>query len=305
MFIYVITNSVTGKVYIGQHKGNSLKKYLQTKLSDASKHRGGQSRLYNSMRKHPREAWSIEPLIEVATKEELDRWERIYIALFDTRNPEVGYNICKGGEGFTGKHTKEWKENQSIRMKEVWSDLDYKAKTAGAIKQTVSTPKHRAQRSETASKNWASSEFRLKNAAAIKEATSKPEYRITQAVSQKQVWSNPEYRMNMSAKRASLFKTMWSDTEKRVEMSRVRSEVATKAWSTPETRARLMEGARESTKKRRKNGEFIKQRTSYDTYLKIKEMRTNGMKWRDIADSLGVPMGTASAILHRNENRTF
>ena len=107
MFIYVITNTVTGKVYIGQHKGNNLRKYLQTKLSDASKHRGGQSRLYNSMRKHPREVWSIEPLMEVETKAELDRLERLLIALYDTRNPEIGYNICKGGEGFTGPHSEE------------------------------------------------------------------------------------------------------------------------------------------------------------------------------------------------------
>jgi group I intron endonuclease len=102
MFIYVITNSVTGRVYIGQHKGNSLKKYLQTKLSDASKHRGGSSHLFASMRKHPKEVWSIEPLMEVETKEELNRIERLLIALYDTRNHEVGYNICKGGEGHTG-----------------------------------------------------------------------------------------------------------------------------------------------------------------------------------------------------------
>jgi len=109
MYIYVIRNSVTGKVYIGQHKGDNLKKYLQTKLSDASRFRGGQSRLYASMRKHPKEVWSIEPLMELETKEELDRLEALLIALYDTRNPEVGYNICKGGEGFTGKHTEEAK----------------------------------------------------------------------------------------------------------------------------------------------------------------------------------------------------
>jgi hypothetical protein len=117
VFIYVITNTVTGKIYIGQHKGNSLKKYLQTKLSDASKHRGGQSRLYNSMRKHPKEVWSIEPLFSnIQTKEELDRLERLLIALYDTRNPEIGYNICKGGEGFTGTHTDEWKQMMRERM---------------------------------------------------------------------------------------------------------------------------------------------------------------------------------------------
>jgi hypothetical protein len=121
MYIYVITNTATGKIYIGQHKGNNLKKYLQTKLSDAHGHRGGHSHLYASMRKHPKDAWSIEPLMEADTKEELDRLEILLIALYDTRNPEVGYNICKGGEGFTGEFTPEHRKKISDSNKKVWA----------------------------------------------------------------------------------------------------------------------------------------------------------------------------------------
>ena len=122
MFIYVITNTATGKIYIGQHKKDNLKKYLQTKLSDASKHRGGQSRLFNSMRKHPREVWSIEPLFEgIETREELDRLETLLITLYDTRNPEVGYNICKGGEGFTGKHSEESRQRMRDNSARPWA----------------------------------------------------------------------------------------------------------------------------------------------------------------------------------------
>jgi hypothetical protein len=124
MFIYVITNSATGKVYIGQHKGNNLKKYLQTKLSDASKHRGGQSRLYNSMRKHPKEVWSIEPLMEAETKAELDRLEILLIALYDTRNPNVGYNICRGGEGYTGPLTDAMKAAWHKGNKRYWDSQE-------------------------------------------------------------------------------------------------------------------------------------------------------------------------------------
>jgi hypothetical protein len=122
MYVYVIRNSATGKVYIGQHKGTNLKKYLQMKLSQAEyelrrKGHGRGSHLFNSMRKHPKDVWSIEPLMEVDTKEELDRLETLLIAFYDTRNPQVGYNICKGGEGFTGTHTDEWRRNHSAKMK--------------------------------------------------------------------------------------------------------------------------------------------------------------------------------------------
>jgi hypothetical protein len=128
MFIYVIKNSATGKIYIGQHKGNNLKKYLQMKLSQAvyelkRKGKGGGSHLFASMRKHPKDVWSIEPLFEgIETKAELDRLERLAIALYDTRNPDVGYNICKGGEGFTGKHSPEAKTKMSIQAKKAWAN---------------------------------------------------------------------------------------------------------------------------------------------------------------------------------------
>jgi hypothetical protein len=106
MFIYLITNTTTGKIYVGQHKGNNLKKYLQDKLSQAwyeLKRGKTGSHLFASMRKHPKNTWEIHPLVSnVQTREALNAWEITLIELFDSRNPEVGYNICKGGEGFTG-----------------------------------------------------------------------------------------------------------------------------------------------------------------------------------------------------------
>jgi hypothetical protein len=103
MFIYVITNNITGKVYIGQHKGSNLKKYLQQKQGHAKRGESLGSYLYASMRKHPKEVWSIEPLFsDIQTKATLDRLETLLIALYDTRNPEVGYNICTGGGGAAG-----------------------------------------------------------------------------------------------------------------------------------------------------------------------------------------------------------
>lgn len=126
MFIYVITNSATGKIYIGQHKGNNLMQYLQKKFYDAKKGRGGTSLLYNSMRKHPKEVWSIEPLFEgIDTKEELDRLEKLFIALYDTRNPEIGYNISRGGEG-GGQFSLEGQANLIKALKKRWSTPGFK-----------------------------------------------------------------------------------------------------------------------------------------------------------------------------------
>lgn len=133
MHIYVITNLVTGKTYIGQHKRSNLKQYLQKKFYHSRNQKTGSSYLFNAMRKYPnQDDWSIESLMEADTKIELDRLERLFIGLYDTRNPEVGYNICRGGEGFTGKHTDEWKKNHSAMMKGHPTSLETRAKIIAA-----------------------------------------------------------------------------------------------------------------------------------------------------------------------------
>ena len=110
MFIYLIVNSETLKMYVGQHKGSNLRQYLQQKLSEARRGFGGRSRLYASMRKHPREAWSIWPLVSgIETRAELDEVEKHFIRVLKAQHPDVGYNICEGGEGFTGPHTENTK----------------------------------------------------------------------------------------------------------------------------------------------------------------------------------------------------
>jgi hypothetical protein len=127
MFVYLITNTATGKYYVGQHKGNDLKKYLQQKLSQAwyelkRKGHGGGSILFNSMRKHPKDVWEIHPLVEdVQTKEAVDAWERTLIELFNSRNPMVGYNICRGGEGPSGcPCTSLTRRRLSVANKKAW-----------------------------------------------------------------------------------------------------------------------------------------------------------------------------------------
>lgn len=125
MFIYLIVNRITGKYYVGQHKGKNLKKYLQDKMSDAKyqfkRGRTG-SYLYASMRKHPKKAWSIHALLsDVQTREELDQWEQFFIALFNSRNPEVGYNICRGGEGFSGPHSQATREKIAAASRDMWN----------------------------------------------------------------------------------------------------------------------------------------------------------------------------------------
>jgi hypothetical protein len=99
MFIYVIVCGETLKIYIGQHSGNNLQKYLQTKFSNAKRNPGSRSHLFAAMKAYPKGSWSIHPLVsDVATRTELDELERHFVRVLNARHSAVGYNLRPGGE---------------------------------------------------------------------------------------------------------------------------------------------------------------------------------------------------------------
>jgi hypothetical protein len=57
MHIYCITNLVNGKIYIGQHKGDNLEKYLRRKKNDKRC-----SRIYGAINKYGLENFKIQSL---------------------------------------------------------------------------------------------------------------------------------------------------------------------------------------------------------------------------------------------------
>lgn len=117
MFVYLIVNHATGKYYVGQHKGNDLQHYLQQKFYEAEHRLKARSYLYASMRKHGRTAFTIHALLsEVQTRPELDAYERGFITFLKSQDPEYGYNICRGGEGFTGPHSEASKKKQRLAI---------------------------------------------------------------------------------------------------------------------------------------------------------------------------------------------
>jgi hypothetical protein len=118
MVVYIIVCSETLKLYIGQHKyEDRLNQYLASKFWDAHRATTKRSYLYNAMRAHSRDSWSIHPLVSgIETKTELDEAERLLIYALKSQHPDVGYNICDGGEGFTGPHSAATKTKISVAL---------------------------------------------------------------------------------------------------------------------------------------------------------------------------------------------
>jgi group I intron endonuclease len=107
--VYLITNNVNGKMYVGQSWDVSRRWKREKNLSGVNNH------LSNAIRKYGRERFSFEILFEIkenlATQILLDEYETQAIKLLDLMNPLKGYNKREGGSG--GKLSEETKQRCS------------------------------------------------------------------------------------------------------------------------------------------------------------------------------------------------
>ena len=106
-YIYLTTNLINNKKYIGQHYGKLDDNYL-----------GSGVLLQKAIEKYGKENFS-KSILQVCEKENIDEWEKYYIALFNAVENENFYNLAEGGQCGDGwqaaqrwfaKHPEEAKE---------------------------------------------------------------------------------------------------------------------------------------------------------------------------------------------------
>src|SRR5208283_148386 len=103
--IYKITNTINGKIYIGQSKF-SLDKRWKEHLRDYNRSYKN-NHFYNAIRKYGIDCWIFEVLEEVNDISNLNEAEMKWIEYYDTFNN--GYNSTTGGDGgyIRSEETKE------------------------------------------------------------------------------------------------------------------------------------------------------------------------------------------------------
>ena len=137
------------------------------------------------MRKHPRDAWSIHALrSDIQTREELDQTEKDFIKFLRSQDPEFGYNICRGGEGFTGPHSEETRKKSGEASDKRWAQPGFREATVVKIRDNY------LFRKETGGKIG----FRWEDGHTLSD-----EGRGNLSASRKENWHNPEYRTMISA----------------------------------------------------------------------------------------------------------
>ena len=88
-FIYLTTNNVNGKKYVGQHTGYITDDYL-----------GSGKLLKKAVKKYGKENFSRKIICYCKNQEELDKKEAFYINdFFNAVKNENFYNIAEGGRG--------------------------------------------------------------------------------------------------------------------------------------------------------------------------------------------------------------
>lgn len=97
-YIYLITNKINNKKYVGQTimtvQNRWLKHCSRAKVLDAP------TGIDGAIKKYGKENFEIETILECPT-DELDKWEIYYIKYYDTyqgNGKNLGYNITTGGQ---------------------------------------------------------------------------------------------------------------------------------------------------------------------------------------------------------------
>ncbi len=101
MQVYLITNTVNGKYYIGK-TSRPLRRYFLGVLSSAERGERGRTLLHSAIRKYGRQSFVAETLAECGSEEQAFELEKLWIIGLASLDNSVGYNLTRGGEGISG-----------------------------------------------------------------------------------------------------------------------------------------------------------------------------------------------------------
>lgn len=125
--IYLVTNTVNGKVYVGQTSQGFQQRWNQHKNAAKS---GNDCYLYRGIRKHGIANFVSEILEVLETREQANEAEIRWIAHLDSCNSDKGYNGMRGGDG--SEPTDATREKLSKTRKKQFEDPEFKARMIAA-----------------------------------------------------------------------------------------------------------------------------------------------------------------------------
>lgn len=168
MIIYKTTNTINGKIYIGQDSKNN-DNYLGSGLL-----------LMQAIEKYGKENFHKEIIEYCKSKEELNEKEKYWIKTLNANTRGVGYNIAEGGSGgdvFTNHPNKE----------------EYRRKISESAKKSNRNPLVLEKLRNASKNNWAQCEYRKKVISRMKEKFATAEYKENLSNAMKKVEHTEEW----------------------------------------------------------------------------------------------------------------
>lgn len=105
-YIYKLTDTRNGKIYIGQHQNNTIN----------DDYYGSGIIVKAIRRKYGKDVFKKTILITTKNVSELDKLEQYYIQHYQANDPTIGYNLSPGGQPYT------WLETATEQQKRKWKE---------------------------------------------------------------------------------------------------------------------------------------------------------------------------------------
>lgn len=104
-YIYIITNQLTGKVYVGQTTESVQRRWQKHKATARKLRRQNRPMGYfqKALLKYPSDVWHVHEQSVCSSKNVMDYAERFYIRLYNANHRDFGYNLTPGGGGTVGR----------------------------------------------------------------------------------------------------------------------------------------------------------------------------------------------------------
>lgn len=155
-------------VYCHENLSNH-KKYVGITCNIPSKRWGTNGNRYSecphfwhAIQKYGWDQFDHQILFTDLTEREAKEKEIELISEWNLTDPDYGYNIRPGGDGF-----------DSETSKQLWADDEYKSYAASRMKEAWKDPDKRKRRSDAAKNRWANDAFRESMSISINEACAK------------------------------------------------------------------------------------------------------------------------------------
>lgn len=107
-YVYLVTNTVNGKVYVGQTITTVQDRWKQHLLAAKN---GPDFSIYRAIRKHGADKFVVETLATCLDQTSLDKTEDLYILISRSLRRDKGYNLKRGGR--SGALSEETRQKMS------------------------------------------------------------------------------------------------------------------------------------------------------------------------------------------------